>query len=70
MIYGDFNPWHKTNPNTIPKIPDVPVVPPLPDPGPESQYAFQCGECGILVPKGAWGYCCPNQRCPIQMRAF
>ena len=49
--------------------PGVPVIPPLPHPGPYSEYAAQCGECGILIPKGAWGYSCPRQRCPIQTKA-
>lgn len=74
MIYYDngnwrYNPWRPReikNPNIIPKIPGVPVIPPLPEPEPHKEYAFQCGECGILVPNGAWGYSCPNQRCPIQ----
>ena len=58
-------------PNAVPRqpfktYPGVPIIPPLPQPGPYSEYAAKCGECGILIPKGAWGYCCPNNRCPIQ----
>lgn len=43
---------------------DIPVIPPLPE-EPFIEYLAQCGECGVLIPKGAWSYSCSNGRCPV-----
>ena len=47
----------------------VPLIPKrqTPDPwdrrGP-SQVAAVCGECGLAIPQGPFGYCCPRATCP------
>ena len=54
------------NPKNFPNPYKLPVIPPLPQPTtPEVPYHAVCGECGISIPKGAWGYVCGNTRCPV-----
>lgn len=45
----------------------LPIIPPLPLPPtrPADGAIAQCGECGIRIPSGAWGYVCSRTRCPI-----
>ena len=50
---------------------DLPVIPPLPSSPkvrPGDPIAI-CGECGIKIPSGPWGYCCPRNNCPVQPKA-
>jgi hypothetical protein len=46
----------------------IPVIPPLPEET-YSEYRAKCGECGVLIPKGAWSYSCSNGRCPVFRKA-
>ncbi len=52
--------------STIKPSPDgVPMIPPR-DPIPaQSEYIAVCGECGVKIPRGPWGYACQRPRCPI-----
>ena len=55
--------WGGEGPN---HDPDYDYVPPLPEMPPSpSRKGQQCGECGMKFDYGvAYGYCCPNPRCP------
>jgi hypothetical protein len=70
--YYPFNKYYKSKKN-FPSYPGVPVIPPLPEDFPFPNHMpkeRQCGECGILIPDGSWGYSCPNGRCPVQPKVW
>lgn len=51
-------PEEKARKYGVPLIPRIKPIPTQTDP------IAICGECGLEIPRGAFGYCCPQPNCP------
>ena len=57
--------------SVVKPLDDLPIIPKLPPDRPEdmpgNKAVARCGECGRVVYQ-VEGYCCPNSRCPVQLK--